>query len=524
MVMDKHNIKLDAKFSKIAPLPPFDRQASRKRIRNVFLEKMLKKKLATHHLEQDESASQNGPSQNPKENKMDFQPAAFNFATDNFQPETENLNLQTGNSQQAGASHSSPSDLTNIAPSPDIDPHWDSHQHPRSSQNLNLQTGNSQQAGASHSSPSDLTNIAPSPDIDSHWDSHQHPRSSQNLNLQTGDSHQAGASHSSPSDLANIAPSPDIDPHWDSLQHPRSSQNLNLQTGNSQQAGDSDASHQSKASHSNMPPPHPTSVPTKKLPFATKWLLIGSLLFIGYHACISILHLAAEKYQLYPLDQLKIVGTESTGLDEKIQGQTLLSNIVKQRRSLLLIDDKKLASTISQMPEVKKVSVHRIFPSTLIISVVENTFLVIIKENANFYAVDPEKPTEKLNLPLLKDQRFFIEMKGLSKQDELFNRNYLNRLLTELANLPEKERDLLQYFKKITYDRGQITLHAKSNHVRIVWQDHPQKEALRQARYAYLFWKEDDMQNRGIDLIDINGKLVRYTEYNKRAFFDEEES
>ena len=45
MVMDKHNIKLDAKFSKIAPLSPFDRQASRKRIRNVFLEnqKMLKK-------------------------------------------------------------------------------------------------------------------------------------------------------------------------------------------------------------------------------------------------------------------------------------------------------------------------------------------------------------------------------------------------------------------------------------------------------------------------------------------------
>ena len=444
MVMDKHNIKLDAKFSKIAPLSPFDRQASRKRIRNVFLEKMLTKKSATHHFEQDESAnqqnrlaSQNGPSQNPKENKMDFQPAAFNFATDNFQPEMENLNLQTGDSQQTGDSH---------------------------------------QTGASHSSPSDLTNIAPSPDIDSHWDSHRHPRSSQNLNWQTGDSQQTGDSH---------------------------------------QAG---------ASHSNMPPPHPTTVPTKKLPFAIKWLLIGSLLFIGYHACISILHLAAEKYQLYPLNQLKIVGTESTGLDEKIQGQTLLSNIVKQRRSLLLIDDKKLANTISQMPEVKRVSVHRIFPSTLIISVVENTFLVIIKENANFYAVDPEKPTEKLNLPLLKDQRFFIEMKGLSKQDELFNRNYLNRLLTELANLPEKERDLLQYFKKITYDRGQITLHAKSNHVRIVWQDHPQKEALRQARYAYLFWKEDDMQNRGIDLIDINGKLVRYTEYNKRAFFDEEES
>ena len=39
MAMDKHNIiKLDAKFSKIAPLSPFDRQASRKRIRNVFLD------------------------------------------------------------------------------------------------------------------------------------------------------------------------------------------------------------------------------------------------------------------------------------------------------------------------------------------------------------------------------------------------------------------------------------------------------------------------------------------------------
>lgn len=252
----------------------------------------------------------------------------------------------------------------------------------------------------------------------------------------------------------------------------------------------------------------------KKLIQSKKPLIYAMVILIGictiaYQSILIGTHRVIDYIEIYPTEKINISGSIAPETRKKLLKDDRLQRILKQKRSLLVINTKKLEEELAQMIEIKKVKIKRSFPSTLNLSVEENLDIVIVKNPRSEYAVNLEG--EVIDLPSLNYNRFIVQLQEQNIAERELTENFFNRFLKEIRSLPKEEKDFLSLFSHLDYKRGRVYLYTNTHPVTITWIDKPQVEFTRKARYALLYWKRKNLALQGFNLIDISGKLIRYS-------------
>ncbi len=133
------------------------------------------------------------------------------------------------------------------------------------------------------------------------------------------------------------------------------------------------------------------------------------LFFIIFALLIIFITKFTISLPFFALQEIQIEGLERLSRDEVIQWINLPAHI-----SIFTLNLKKVAKRIESNPPVKKVSVHRILPSTIRILVKERTPYAYLLKQGDIWEVDEEgvtlnKVKEKKNLPLIEEPVYLNE-------------------------------------------------------------------------------------------------------------------
>ena len=253
-----------------------------------------------------------------------------------------------------------------------------------------------------------------------------------------------------------------------------------------------------------------------KRPLIYAMIILIGVCVISYQSVLIGTHSLIDYIEIYPIKKINISGSIAPKTRKKLLKDYRLQKIIDQKRSLLVIDTKKLEEELTKMIEIKEVKIKRSFPNTLDLFVEENLDIIIVKTPRNEYAVNLEGKT--IDLPSLNYNRFIVQLQEQNIAEKELTENFFGRFLKEIRSLPKEERDFLSLFSHLDYQRGRIYLYTNAHPVTITWIDKSPTKFARKARYALLYWRQKNLAHQGFNLIDISGKLIRYSSRSKNEF------
>ena len=144
----------------------------------------------------------------------------------------------------------------------------------------------------------------------------------------------------------------------------------------------------------------------------------------------------ASKYFL--LNQIKIKGSEKSNIS------LIKEEIYNYSTDLLSLDLQQIKEIIEQEPWIKRVNIKKVYPSTLILDIIENDPYAILKDNGKYYLIDIDgtiiteknKDYELENFIIISGDDSPAALKSLIKELNI----HFSELISQISKLDFIER------------------------------------------------------------------------------------